>query len=164
MTTRNWLAGAAVALALAACATGPRLSDAQKLDLYRAHAGAPVKDFHYFNDLNGWTDLGDSALAVWTRPSEAYLLELWGPCPDLQFTPAIGLTSQFGTVSANFDEVRVLRQPGTGPAVPCRIKEIRPLDVKGLRASERELRQVQQQERTQQAPGAQTPPSGSNPG
>ena len=33
--------GADSALALAACATTGRLSSAEKLDLYRAHAGAP---------------------------------------------------------------------------------------------------------------------------
>jgi hypothetical protein len=26
--------------------------------------------------LSGWTELGESALAVWPRPSEGYLLEL----------------------------------------------------------------------------------------
>ncbi|KAG0735845.1 hypothetical protein G6F24_018574 [Rhizopus arrhizus] len=74
---------AGLCLALAACATTGRLSSAEKLDLYRAHAGAQQNDMQFFGSLNGWTELGDSALAVWTRPSEAYLLELNGPCQDL---------------------------------------------------------------------------------
>ncbi|MDQ1093835.1 hypothetical protein QE400_003248 [Xanthomonas sacchari] len=69
---------------LGGCATN-RLSDDERLALYRAHAGAPVRDFQYFNQLNGWTALGDSALAVWTRPNQAYLLEFAGPLPGPGF-------------------------------------------------------------------------------
>ena len=88
MKTPILLAG--LCLALVACATTGRLSSAEKLDLYRAHAGAPQSDMQFFGTLNGWTELGDSALAVWTRPSEAYLLELRGPCQDLPYATAIG--------------------------------------------------------------------------
>jgi hypothetical protein len=100
----------------------------------------------FFGTLNGWTELGDSALAVWTRPSEAYLLELRGPCQDLPYATAIGLTSQMNRVSARFDKVLV-RDPTGGPRMPCFINSIRKLDVKALRASEQELRQAQVQER-----------------
>ncbi|WP_312708694.1 DUF6491 family protein [Stenotrophomonas sp.] len=144
MKTPLLLAG--MCLALAACATTGRLSSAERLDLYRAHAGAPQKDMQFFGTLNGWTELGDSALAVWTRPSEAYLLELTGPCQDLSFAPAIGLTSHMGRVTAAFDKVLV-RDPTGGPRLPCFIKTIRALDVKALRAEEKEMRQAQVQER-----------------
>ena len=144
MKTPLLLAG--MCLALAACATTGRLSSAERLDLYRAHAGAPQKDMQFFGTLNGWTELGDSALAVWTRPSEAYLLELTGPCQDLSFAPAIGLTSHMGRVTAAFDKVLV-RDPTGGPRLPCFIKTIRTLDVKALRAEEKEMRQAQVQER-----------------
>lgn len=144
MKTPLLLAG--LCLALAACATTGRLSSAEKLDLYRAHAGAPQNDMQFFGTLNGWTELGDSALAVWTRPSEAYLLELRGPCQDLTYATAIGLTSQMNRVSARFDKVLV-RDPTGGPRMPCFINSIRKLDVKALRASEQELRQAQVQER-----------------
>ena len=77
---------------LAGCATGPKLSTTEKLALYRDHAGEPVKDFRYFGTLNGWSPLGDAALAVWTKPSEAYLLELSGRCPDLEYAMAISIT------------------------------------------------------------------------
>ncbi len=106
---------AGLCLALAACATTGRLSSTEKLDLYRAHAGAPQNDMQFFGSLNGWTELGDSALAVWTRPSEAYLLELNGPCQDLPYATAIGLTSSMGRVSSRFDKVLV-RDPTGGPA------------------------------------------------
>ncbi|MCL7713738.1 DUF6491 family protein [Stenotrophomonas mori] len=131
---------------LGGCATAGKLSSGERLTLYRAHAGEPVKDFQYFGSLHGWTELGDSALAVWTRPSEAWLLNLSGPCMDLSYAPAISVTNMMGRVSARFDRVIVL---GGGPVgqVPCRIDSIQPLDVKALRASEKELREAKIAER-----------------
>ena len=147
-TTMKRMATMLMATALlAGCATTGRLSDSERLQLYRAHAGAPVKDFHYFTSFNGWTDLGDSALAVWTRPSEAYLLTLSGPCMDLDFAPAIGVTNMMGVVSARFDRVLVYGGNGIG-RVPCRIEEIRPLDVKALKVAEKELREAKAVERS----------------
>jgi len=71
----------ALAAALGGCASaGTQLSDEATLGLYRAHAGEPVGSFRYFGRLNGWTPLGDETLVVWTRPKEAYLLELFGSC------------------------------------------------------------------------------------
>ena len=139
-------AACAAMLALTACATGARLGDAEKLALYRSHAGAPVDNFSYFGRINGWTPLGDSALVVWTKPSEAWLLELAGPCPELQYTPAICLTSNMGRVYARFDQVQVRGMVG-GPNMPCHIASIRPLDLKAVRASEKELREASVQER-----------------
>ena len=107
-----------------------------------------------YGSLSGWTALGDSALAVWTRPSEGYLLDLAGPCQGLDYASAIGLTSRIGRVSSRFDKVLV-RDPTAGPVnLPCFISSIRKLDTKALRASEQELRQAQVQEREegQQAP------------
>jgi len=135
------MAVAALSLALSACSTAGRLSSADRLELYRAHAGAPQQDLQYFGSLNGWTELGDSALAVWTRPSEAYLLELRGPCQGLSYAPAIALTSQMGRVSSRFDKVLV-RDTSGGPRVPCFISSIRKLDVPALRASEKERRKA----------------------
>lgn len=148
---KKLIAVVALGLLLAGCATG-RLSSAERLELYRAHAGPPEPSMRYFGSLNGWTELGDSALAVWTRPSEAYLIELRGPCYGLSHATAIALTSQMGQVSSRFDRVLV-HDPNSGPPVPCFIGSIRKLDVKALRASEREMRQAQVQEREEgQAP------------
>src|SRR5688572_5184362 len=129
----------ALSIALSACATN--MPDDEKLALYRAHAQAPVKSFRYLNRIDGWTPLGDSALAVWTRPNEAYLLEVDGPCPDLDFAQAIGLTNQFGIVYTRFDKV-IPRSAGGGPEpVPCPIRQIRPLDVKAIKSAEKDFRQ-----------------------
>lgn len=144
-------AAALLCCLLAACATG-RLGSAERLELYRAHAGPPQNDMQFSGSLNGWNELGDSALAVWTRPSEAYLLELSGPCQELPYAQAIGLTSRAGRVSARFDKVLVLGN-GPGPRFPCSIASIRKLDIKAVRASEQELRQAQVQERGDEPAG-----------
>lgn len=127
-------------LGLSACASDGGLRDAEKLELYRAHAGEPVGSFNFFGRLNGWAPLGDGALAVWTKPNEGWLLELTGPCPDLGFTQTIGLTSNMNRVYARFDKVLV-RSTGS-INVPCHIQTIRPLNVKAIKASEQELREA----------------------
>jgi hypothetical protein len=123
---------------LAGCATGSGSRDADKLALYRAHAGAPVPSFREYGRISGWTPLGDSAVAVWTRPGEAWLLELHGPCQGLEYTPVIALTGNTGRVYARFDKVLV-RNTGTID-IPCAIATIRPLDVKAIREAERVAR------------------------
>ena len=138
---RMLLIAVAVMLSMAGCATN-RLGDAERLAIYRAHAGAPVSSFHYFTGLNGWTPLGDSAVAVWARPNDVYLLELHGPCPDLDFAQAISVTSQMGTVSARFDKVMVLDRDAM--SMPCRIREIRPVDIKAIRHAEQDRREMAQ--------------------
>lgn len=146
MRLRNlWVCVMATALGLSACASDGGVRDAEKLALYRAHAGEPVGSFNFFGQLNGWAPLGDSALAVWTKPREAYLLELFGPCQDLDFTQAIGLTSQGNRVYARFDKVLVR---STGAInIPCNIQTIRPLDVAAIRASEKQLREARVEQR-----------------
>ncbi len=147
MKTMKTLALLAALTSLGACATGPEQTDAEKLAFYREHAGEPVRDFQYFGNINGWTPLGDSALTVWTKPSQAYLLEFGGRCPDLDFAPAISITNHMSRVSARFDDV-IPRGGGTAAIkIPCRIQTIRPLDVKALRASEKELREAAAVER-----------------
>lgn len=129
-----------LALSLAACATDPAARDADRLALYRANAGEPVPSFRYFGRINGWTPLGGEAVALWTRPNEAWLLSLRGPCPDLDFARAIQVTHQLNTVNARFDKVVPLGG-GVQGRIPCFIEEIRPLDVAGIREAERARRE-----------------------
>jgi hypothetical protein len=138
MFTRSAILALLLAPMLAACATDRAQRDASQLALYRAHAGEPVRSFHFFGHIDSWTPLGDRAVAVWTRPTEAWLLELDGPCNDLEYTPVIGLTSSSGTVSSRFDKVLV-KDTG-GIQLPCFIRTIRPLDVAALKAAERAAR------------------------
>ncbi|HUH89550.1 MAG TPA: DUF6491 family protein [Lysobacter sp.] len=126
-------------VALAGCASlGTKLSDNERLEIHRAHAGEPVRSFHNFGNLYNWTPLGDSALTVWTRRNQAYLLELDGHCPNLDYARAISFSGQGGTVFAGMDNVVVLdREPFN---IPCRIKQIRPLDTKAVESDERAAR------------------------
>ena len=135
------LAATATTTALSAAAaepSDPASREQEKLALYRAHAQPPVDRFRYLGRrLDGWEALGDAALAIWTRPNEAYLLELDGSCSDLEFAQGVGLTWQGDTVYARFDKV-IPRVKGNPHVIPCRILEIRPLDEKALKDAERE--------------------------
>src|SRR5690606_23848968 len=84
------------------CASTGSLDDGQKLAVYRSAAGEPVSSFSYLGRINGWTPLDDRNIAVWTRPSEAFLLSFDGRCQDIDYTPMISLTSQANRVYAGF--------------------------------------------------------------
>lgn len=132
----------AALLGLSACATGSGYGTTAaaradgKLALYRGHAGAPVAWIPFSSSIDNWTYLGPTTLAVWTRPSEAWLLELDAPCRDLQYAQAIGFDSRGPQVTAGFDSVVVVSR-AAAPYLPCRIRTIQPLDVAGIRAVER---------------------------
>ncbi|AUZ56505.1 hypothetical protein B1L07_07385 [Stenotrophomonas acidaminiphila] len=134
--------------ALAGHATAGEMKSSERLESYRAHAGEPVESFRYFGSFNGWAELGDSALAVWTKPTEAWLLTLDSPCRDLSKALAISISNntghvgmRFGHVAAGSDQVSV-EGSGTSMAIPCRIQSIQPLDLRALNASRRKLREV----------------------
>ena len=133
-------AALALTLSVSGGASGGGLAEDEKLALYRANAKPPVQSFHYFGTLSGWTPLGDQAVAIWTRPNEAYLLEVDGPCPDLDFAQAIGLTHQSGTVYSRFDKVIPRVGGGRSQPLPCHIRQILPLDIKALKAAEKDIR------------------------
>lgn len=127
-----------LALALAGCSSMPSMRDSERLALYKAHAGVPVSSFHYFGRFDSWESLGDDALAVWTRPRQAWLLELSGRCSDLEFSPVIGLANQFGEVHAGYDKLLVGDRSSIN--IPCWIHTIRPLDVNAIREAEHAAR------------------------
>lgn len=134
---------AAVALSLAGCASSPRLSESERLGLHLAHAGEPVPSFRFFGSIHGWSDLGDTAMVVYTRPSESWLLQFDSSCPGLSHAVTIGLSSQFDRVHARFDRVLV---PDGIPG-SCRIASIRPLDSKALKEQAQQLRQAKLEQR-----------------
>lgn len=126
-----------LAALLAACASAPyaqRISERQAA--YAAAAGAPVRQFRFFT-LYSWEPLSDSQLVVYTRPNEAWLLDLGGACPDLAFVESIGLTSNVNQVMVGFDKVLTGRRN-----FPCTISQIRPVDVKSLKAAQQQQRQI----------------------
>jgi hypothetical protein len=107
---------------------------------YAAAAGAPVRSFTYFS-LYSWEPLSDTQLAVYTRPNQAWLLDLGG-CQDLGFANAIGITSNINQVMVGFDKVLT----GRGN-FPCTISQIRPIDVKSLRLEQQKQRQIKAETR-----------------
>ena len=145
---------AALALVLAACASGARMDGAERLALYRAHAGEPVGSIRHPGRFTGWSAVGTDALVLRTRPNEAFLLELSTPCPDLPVALAIQVSSRTGMISARFDSVTPLGPATASIRVPCHIGSIRPLDVAALREAEAALREATPVERADQAPTA----------
>ena len=121
-------------LAMTACAT-TRESDADKLARYEAFAGPPVASIHYSSaGSRGFDVIDDQHVVLDLRPSEAYILRLNGPCLGYERgSPTLGISSQFGRISAGFDRVTVASQPG----MSCIIDEIRPVDLRAMRAAEK---------------------------
>ena len=118
------------ALGLAACATN-RISETDRLAIYDAHSGAPVKQIRYYNAM-GWDRIDDQHVLLNMRPSETWLLKVSGPCLDWgSASPVLRLSSTGPYVMAKFDRVLTAGSP-----VSCRIEEIRPVDVKAVRAAE----------------------------
>jgi hypothetical protein len=142
----------AATLLVTACATSERMTAAQRLEFYLAHAGEPVRSISLTGRLWGWRSLGDSALTVWTRSDQGFLLELFSRCPDLQFASSIGMTTRTGRVSAGFDSVVVQRSGGQGGRATCRIDTIRPLNTRVVKEAKRDLQDVDLVERDPSVP------------
>jgi hypothetical protein len=108
----------------------------QRQAAYAAAAGAPVNSFRFFQSMWSWEPLGNDQVAVYTRPREAWLLDVPG-CIELPYATTIGVTSNLDQVSINFDKVITGRSQ-----LACTIRRIRPVDVARLRALQQEPRQV----------------------
>ena len=123
-----------VALGLSACATS-RISEADRLSIYQANAGAPVKQIRFYNAM-GWDRIDDQHVLLNMRPKETWLLRVSGPCLDWgSASPILRLSSSGPYVMAKFD--RILTE---GSPVSCRIEEIRPVNVTAVREAETALR------------------------
>jgi hypothetical protein len=127
LVTTTLLGAAAL---LAGCA-----SNRVQLD-YTDYAGEPVKSF-YMSNFDGWNAVSKDQVVVYAGMNKAYLLSLTGYCPDLQFAHTIAVTSTANTVD-RFEKVIVGRDR-------CLIKEIRPLDVKQMKADRKLIREQQKQ-------------------
>ena len=142
---------AVIVASLAACASGPRMDPVERLAILEAHAGEPVNSIRHPGRFSGWNAVGSSALVLHTRPREAFLLDLSGPCSDLPFAQAIHVSSRAGSIASRFDYVMPMG-PGTSSIrIRCHIRSIRPLDVAALRQSEQELREATSVEREDHA-------------
>ena len=131
MITSRTAWSAALLLLCAGCAAGggPREREAARLALFERHAGAPVDQFRFW-DLDRWEGLGKDAVAVWTRPNEAWLIRVLKPCVGLEHAQVIAVSSTLNRVHRNFDAVLFEHQR-------CRIAQIRPIDVRAMKAEQR---------------------------
>jgi len=142
-----WLTSVALAGLLASCSRVPYAQrQQQRQAAYAAAAGPAVRHFHFVT-LYSWEPLGDKQVVIYTRPNEAWLLDLGGGCPELEYTPTIGLTSMFNEVSINFDKILIKRG-----YFPCTITQIRPVDMARLKIEQQAQRKIDNQPRVQSSP------------
>lgn len=140
------LASMAMLTACSSVPTAQRYS--KRAAAYAEAAGEPVRSFRY-TQLYSWEPLGESQLALYTRPTEAWLIDTTGPCRDLSYATSIILTSNMSNVQTNLD--KIIPGSPTGIPMPCYIGQIRPVDVAKLKAVEHEQRKVAGKERTDDA-------------
>lgn len=130
------LAAAAAVVLLTACAgqanRDTRTPPAQRAaERYLPYAGDPVDQFTAFR-IDGWTAVSRTQLVVWARFDEAYLLTVWDTCRDLMWSNTIRIDHNGPTVT-KFDAVLVGDER-------CQITQIRPVDIRQMRADERAAR------------------------
>jgi hypothetical protein len=135
---RLFAVGLVVAL-LAGCAGTPRLSDEEQLARYQAYAGEPVDRFTQLR-IDNWESLDSNKLVLWNGRHEAYLLTVWDTCADLRHAQTITVISNSSHTVSVFDKIKVLKDPRFGPMMTgfdtCPIREIRPINVKQMRADD----------------------------
>lgn len=135
----------ALALLSTGCAhSGAALTSADRLELYRAHAGAPVGSFNIdrIAGVTRWTPLGDQALAIWNTPNQGYLIEFRTRCSGLSFASSITISNSLGMVNVRMDSVQPRAANGSTISPPCRIASARPLDGRAINDAKRELREA----------------------
>jgi hypothetical protein len=114
---------------LAGCASMPTPQQrAERAARVEAAAGAPVNYIQLiFRGLYGWHAINDHQVVAYVTPKRAYLLDL-PPCPGIEQSNAIAVTSNMERINVNFDSVT-----GNVSGVPCQIRRIRPLDMAQLK-------------------------------
>jgi hypothetical protein len=121
------------ALVAAALLSGCASLRKSQLD-YHEYTGEPIKSF-YMGNFDGWAPVSKDEVVVWSGMNKAYLLKVSGYCPDLQYAHAIAVTSTASTVD-KFEKVIVGGER-------CFIQEIRPVDVKQMKADRKLMREQQ---------------------
>ena len=154
MAVRRTITLLSASVLLAACATSPGTTPAERLEFYQANAGEPVPNFHSPGRLWGWRALGDSALTVWTSKNQGFLLELANQCPEMAVASSIGVTTRNEQVVAGLDNVVIQRRGGPDNLGMCRIETIRPINTRVVRESKSDLHDVAPVSREPAAPGA----------
>ncbi len=125
---------ATLASACTSTRTVARAPDAESAaDRYHKYALAPVESFTAFS-FDSWTSLSRNEVVIWPHFDEAYLVKVWDNCLDLPFAQHIGI-SRTGFSVTKFDKLVVGHDR-------CPISEIRPIDIKKMKADQRAAAQA----------------------
>ena len=119
---------------------------AQRKAFVSQFAGETKSSMPFFRSYD-FEPLGDDALLLWESPGRAYLLDIEDFCPDLPSAQAIAINNKGSTVNARFDSITVLTR-GQQATDRCRILEIRPVDVKAMKAAEKAERELDKNAKT----------------
>ena len=140
---RSFVALVIVAALAAGCASASRLGPAERLERYRSYAGEPVDRFQQVR-IDNWESLDANDIVLWNGRHEAYLVTVWETCADLRQAYTISVISASSHTVSVFDKIKVGRDPTFGPMMTgldtCTIREIRPIDVKQMRADDEAIR------------------------
>jgi len=135
-----------VLASLTACASMQTPQErAERAARIEAAAGPPVRYVQLvFGGFYAWDPINDHQVVTYVTPKRAYLLDL-PPCPGIEHTPAIAISTRMERINVNFDTVT---PSATG--VPCHIRQIRPLDMSKLKQANMAIKKnVQIQPRPQ---------------
>jgi hypothetical protein len=115
---------AGLALAVSAAASAKQ----KEID-YRDYAvGEPLKEINYYQ-LYNWQRSTDEAVVLWTKPSQAYVLELYNKCEALNSGRS---KIEMGGVADPRNRLKVddILIVGT---MRCKVAGIRALDIEALK-------------------------------
>jgi hypothetical protein len=127
----------AISLALALLALSSAQAETRKqlelrMEQVLANAGPPVGSVVYHGTYS-WEALGDHSLLLWETPQRAYFVDVQPICNEFPWENSIIVDFRNMTLDSKFDSILVRGQR-------CRIYEIRPVDVKALRAAQKQAR------------------------
>jgi hypothetical protein len=100
-----------------------------RLEKYEPYIGEPVNGFTAMR-YDSWEPISRTQLVLRTTMNDAYLLTVDGTCSELPFAETIGVTTT-GNQVTRFDTVLVRGNR-------CMIRQIRPIDIRQMRADQRE--------------------------
>ena len=119
-------------LALPSAQADTRERREQRLAQVLAYSGAPVDSVRY-RGTDSWEALGDHSLLLWETRQRAYFVDVQSNCDDSPWANAILVDFRNLTLDSKFDSILV-------GGSRCRIEEIRPVDVPGLKTAQRQAR------------------------
>jgi len=106
-----------------------RAHEKEELARFERFAGAPVDEFKMVELFRSQV-VGPENVVVWSTLRDAYLVRVQQPCRQLEWAHGLSVSqAQKWKVSRKFDSINV----GT----PCRIVEIRPIDLGAMQAEGR---------------------------